>query len=39
MRKPPDNPIIFALDVGSAADAKNFVKVLREWVWGFKIGK
>jgi orotidine-5'-phosphate decarboxylase len=34
-----DNPIIFALDVGSAAEAQRFVEELREWVWGFKIGK
>lgn len=35
----PANPIIFALDVGSAAEAQRFVEELREWVWGFKIGK
>jgi orotidine-5'-phosphate decarboxylase len=33
------NPIIFALDVGSWEEAERFVKELREWVWGFKIGK
>jgi orotidine-5'-phosphate decarboxylase len=33
------NPIIFALDVGSWAEAQRFVEELREWVWGFKIGK
>jgi orotidine-5'-phosphate decarboxylase len=37
MRK--DNPIIFALDVGSWEEARRFVDELREWVWGFKIGK
>ena len=37
MRK--DNPIIFALDVGSWEEAQRFVAELREWVWGFKIGK
>jgi orotidine-5'-phosphate decarboxylase len=33
------NPIIFALDVGSWDEAQRFVVELREWVWGFKIGK
>jgi orotidine-5'-phosphate decarboxylase len=33
------NPIIFALDVGSWAEAQRFVEELRESVWGFKIGK
>jgi orotidine-5'-phosphate decarboxylase len=33
------NPIIFALDVGSWNEAQRFVEELREWVWGFKIGK
>jgi orotidine-5'-phosphate decarboxylase len=33
------NPIIFALDVGSGDEAQRFVEELREWVWGFKIGK
>ena len=33
------NPIIFALDVGSWAEAQRFVAELRDWVWGFKIGK
>ncbi|MCJ7663553.1 MAG: orotidine-5'-phosphate decarboxylase [Desulfobacterales bacterium] len=37
MRK--DNPIIFALDVGNWAEAERFVDELREYVWGFKIGK
>ncbi len=35
----PVNPIIFALDVASAAEAQRLVDKLREWVWGFKIGK
>ena len=39
MRARPDNPIIFALDVGTWEEAERFVKELREWVWGFKIGK
>ncbi len=39
MRIRPDNPIIFALDVGTWKEAERFVKELREWVWGFKIGK
>jgi orotidine-5'-phosphate decarboxylase len=39
MKDRPDNPIIFALDVGSWEEAERFVKELREWVWGFKIGK
>jgi orotidine-5'-phosphate decarboxylase len=39
MRERPDNPIIFALDVASAAEAEHFVKLLGEQVWGFKIGK
>jgi len=34
-----DNPIIFALDVGSWTEAQRFVEELKEWVWGFKIGK
>jgi len=34
-----DNPIIFALDVGTWEEAERFVEQLREWVWGFKIGK
>jgi orotidine-5'-phosphate decarboxylase len=33
------NPIIFALDVGSSSEAERLVEELREWVWGFKIGK
>lgn len=33
------NPIIFALDVGSWEEAQRFVEELKEWVWGFKIGK
>jgi orotidine-5'-phosphate decarboxylase len=33
------NPIIFALDVGSWTEAQRFVAELRDWVWGFKIGK
>ncbi len=33
------NPIIFALDVGSWDEAQRFVDELRDWVWGFKIGK
>lgn len=33
------NPIIFALDVGSWTEAQRFVKELKDWVWGFKIGK
>ena len=33
------NPIIFALDVESWDEAQRFVDELREWVWGFKIGK
>ena len=33
------NPIIFALDVGSWDEAQRFVEELRDWVWGFKIGK
>lgn len=37
MRK--DNPIIFALDVGNETEAQRFVEELKEWVWGFKIGK
>jgi orotidine-5'-phosphate decarboxylase len=37
MRK--DNPIIFALDVASLSEAERFVEELKEWVWGFKIGK
>jgi orotidine-5'-phosphate decarboxylase len=39
MTERPANPIIFALDVGSWAEAERFVQGLREWVWGFKIGK
>jgi len=39
MRKRPDNPIIFALDVESLSEAERFVKELGKWVWGFKIGK
>jgi orotidine-5'-phosphate decarboxylase len=39
VKRRPDNPIIFALDVGSETEAEHFVKELREWVWGFKIGK
>ena len=39
MRERPDNPIIFALDVGTWEEAERFVEELREWVWGFKIGK
>jgi len=39
MRARPDNPIIFALDVGSEAEAQRFVEELRDVVWGFKIGK
>ena len=34
-----DNPIIFALDVGTWEEAERFVEQLREEVWGFKIGK
>jgi len=37
MRK--GNPIIFALDVGTWEEAERFVEGLKEWVWGFKIGK
>ena len=33
------NPIIFALDVESWDEAQRFVEELRDWVWGFKIGK
>jgi orotidine-5'-phosphate decarboxylase len=33
------NPIIFALDVGSWDEAQRFVEALRDWVWGFKVGK
>jgi orotidine-5'-phosphate decarboxylase len=33
------NPIIFALDVGSSDEVQRFVTELRDWVWGFKIGK
>jgi len=33
------NPIIFALDVGSLEEAQWFVDELKDWVWGFKIGK
>jgi orotidine-5'-phosphate decarboxylase len=33
------NPIIFALDVGSWTEAQRFVAELKDWVWGFKIGK
>jgi len=39
MRIRPDNPIIFALDVGTWKEAERFVEELGEWVWGFKIGK
>ena len=39
MRVRPDNPIIFALDVGTWKEAERFVEELRERVWGFKIGK
>jgi orotidine-5'-phosphate decarboxylase len=39
MRNRPDNPIIFALDVGSREEAERFVGELKESVWGFKIGK
>jgi orotidine-5'-phosphate decarboxylase len=39
MKVRPDNPIIFALDVGTWEEAERFVEELREWVWGFKIGK
>jgi orotidine-5'-phosphate decarboxylase len=35
----PANPIIFALDVGSWDEAQRYVEELKEWVWGFKIGK
>jgi orotidine-5'-phosphate decarboxylase len=35
----PDNPIIFALDVGTWKEAERFVEELRDLVWGFKIGK
>jgi orotidine-5'-phosphate decarboxylase len=35
----PANPIIFALDVESWDEAQRFVEELRDWVWGFKIGK
>jgi orotidine-5'-phosphate decarboxylase len=33
------NPIIFALDVGSLDEAQWYVDELKDWVWGFKIGK
>jgi orotidine-5'-phosphate decarboxylase len=33
------NPIIFALDVGSLDEVQRFVEELKDWVWGFKIGK
>ncbi|MCJ7546255.1 MAG: orotidine 5'-phosphate decarboxylase, partial [Deltaproteobacteria bacterium] len=39
MKERPDNPIIFALDVGTSEEAERFVEELKEWVWGFKIGK
>lgn len=39
MKSRAANPIIFALDVGSWDEAQQFVEELREWVWGFKIGK
>lgn len=39
MKSRPANPIIFALDVGSWDEAQRFVEELRDWVWGFKIGK
>jgi orotidine-5'-phosphate decarboxylase len=39
MRERPDNPIIFALDVGNWTEAERLVDGLRELVWGFKIGK
>jgi orotidine-5'-phosphate decarboxylase len=39
LKSQSDNPIIFALDVGSWEEAQRFVEELREWVWGFKIGK
>ena len=39
MKVRPDNPIIFALDVGTWEEAERFVEELKEWVWGFKIGK
>ncbi|MBW2039650.1 MAG: orotidine-5'-phosphate decarboxylase [Deltaproteobacteria bacterium] len=39
MRLLQTNPIIFALDVGTWDEAKRFVEELKEWVWGFKIGK
>jgi orotidine-5'-phosphate decarboxylase len=35
----PGNPIIFALDVGDWEEARRFVDKLKDWVWGFKIGK
>jgi orotidine-5'-phosphate decarboxylase len=35
----PENPIIFALDVGSWEEAQRFVEELSDVVWGFKIGK
>ncbi len=34
-----ENPIIFALDVDGWREAKRFVETLKDWVWGFKIGK
>ena len=39
MNMRPDNPIIFALDVGNWTEAERLVDGLRELVWGFKIGK
>lgn len=39
MKLQETNPIIFALDVGTWDEAERFVEELREWVWGFKIGK
>jgi orotidine-5'-phosphate decarboxylase len=39
MRERPENPIIFALDVGTWKEAERFVEELKESVWGFKIGK
>ncbi len=39
VKLPEANPIIFALDVGTWDEAQRFVEELKEWVWGFKIGK
>ena len=33
------NPIIFALDVATAEEARRFVALLKDAVWGFKVGK